>query len=402
MEGIYNSTDPTCSSQKLTAAIFVPALANASTTNSRPWPWVLHQIGATIWICWPWWKLNAWTDAIGEAEEKLEDAGWNSLNFIFCLLNLHGFAHFTIKWKTQIALPAWPPCEIQQSHLLKKFRNTSRWKWQPFPTKPPRRYPSDPPPNSSRQQNKTVRGCCEKSTVYMTLPSASTNMTHSRFHLEIHSAEPWTPWVPICKHTHPCRWDNGAHCLSRSVVTTSSLCSPTAVRKHACVLAQRIRWGTVVAQRAKQATCRRDKMHNPKMAGTRAHHSCLFGEVPDNWWDLSAAWGLPVAPHAEAEHWIGGGKPENPDLHVSRINLFTPAMGLGMYLHASATRTIDACVRRIWGWTVETKIFPNISGSEMQIWDDFVFVNYQFVAPSPIHMSMCRLSHQGLGEFAGA
>jgi len=77
VEGIYNSTDPTCSSQKLTAAIFVPALANASTTNSRPSPWVLHQIGATIWICWPWWKLNAWTDAIGEVEEKLEDAGWN-------------------------------------------------------------------------------------------------------------------------------------------------------------------------------------------------------------------------------------------------------------------------------------------------------------------------------------
>lgn len=28
---------------------------------------------------------------------EIEDAGWNWLNFIFCLLNLHGFAHFTIK-----------------------------------------------------------------------------------------------------------------------------------------------------------------------------------------------------------------------------------------------------------------------------------------------------------------
>lgn len=94
------------------------------------------------------------------------------------------------KMKNPDCTSSMATCEIQQSHLLKKFRNTSRWKWQPFPTKPPRRYPSDPPPNSSRQQNKTVRGCCEKSTVYMTLPSASTNMTHSRFHLEIHSAEP--------------------------------------------------------------------------------------------------------------------------------------------------------------------------------------------------------------------
>ena len=165
-------------------------------------------------------------DTVGGGE-----IGYLHQQFIFlpAQLNwLHGKFILHPEIKNQLALPTW---QVQESHLLKKFRNTSRWKWQPFSLKPPRRYPSDPLPNSSWQQ-------------HITKPSGTLG---NNFWLVV-GPPLWKIWKSIGMISNPiygkikhvpnhqpvflCQLFSSGTCALNVVVETSTWRSPTNPRLH--------------------------------------------------------------------------------------------------------------------------------------------------------------------------